>query len=151
MTKLQEIDKQVKLLNDKFKNPMFGISSIYKFSENFNFEHMESEYIKDEYSQRDDCWKKPGVYVFLDETGEPIYCGEAARHLWGRVYDYFAKKVNPPFSKMHSRSSFKEVPFGVILYYLQSDDQLDVGMGYALEQRLLGTIDFKYNKKGQRV
>lgn len=148
MKKFDDIDTQIALLNRKFVCPMFLKSKVYSLKVEAKFENFEAKYIQNEMSDRDSCWLKSGVYIFIDADGEPLYCGEASRQLWGRVYDYFAKGLSTPFSEMHARSPFKEVPAAVILYFVNSGDNLDDGMGYALEQRLLRTCSFKYNKKG---
>ncbi|PVZ66678.1 hypothetical protein [Pelagibaculum spongiae] len=148
MDKLKLIFDQVDELNSKFIEPMFLKSPVYVFNSESSLVGLDAEVIEENYDDRHIAWKTPGVYVFLDMYGEPIYCGEASRHLFGRVYDYFAKKVQPEYSKIHSRYAWwNEVPAGVVLFYIASNDQNDEGMGYALETRILKNVPLKFNRK----
>ncbi len=147
MNNMEKIIDQVQKINALFVEPMFKQSAYYVFSAETHLPGIETKLIIDDYDKLDDAWRNPGVYVFLDSKAKPIYCGEAARHLWGRVYDYFAKKTAQPLSKLHSRVPWDEVPAAVVLLHITSNDSDNFGFGYALETRILNHVKLEYNKK----
>ncbi|MGR3220106.1 MAG: hypothetical protein ACUZ8H_09870 [Candidatus Anammoxibacter sp.] len=147
MTTIEDINNQVDEFNGKFVSVMFKKSKTYVFSRDTVIPNTQTEYLGDHYEQYDKAWKVPGVYVFLNAQGLPIYCGEASRHLWGRVCDHFAKKTDPPLSSLKAKCSWDETPMAIVLFYIETGDRNDAGMGYALETCILNNFKIKFNKR----
>jgi len=147
MDLLAQIIDQVENFNEKFVSPVFKISDVFVFNPETRIEGLNTTYLGENYDNYHKSWKTPGVYIFLNSEGHPIYCGEASRHLWGRVYDYFSKRTAIPLSELQKKYSWDETPVAIILFYIDSDDPDDSGLGYALETSILNKVDLKFNKK----
>ncbi|MBE8233089.1 MAG: GIY-YIG nuclease family protein [Endozoicomonadaceae bacterium] len=150
----KELENEVNNFNALFTKPMVTVSKRYYFDKSYCENNNSCTHIED--NSEDQSFSKAGVYVFFDKNNSPIYCGETYRELWHRIYDHFKKRTEVFCSEVISKSALGEPPFSVVLYSINfepnSDDyRINLGMGYALEYRLLKKFEtvFKYNKKGK--